>query len=86
MEQGAGDAGGDGEQVVLVGEHFHLAGTGEFREIDGTATADAGGGGFVGSNRRKEREQLAGVDEKRLDGSSFSCARVVEHVHGVAYR
>ena len=64
MEEGAGDAGGDGEQFGLAGEDFDLAGAGEFGEVDGTAAADAGGGGFVGGDGGKLRKELAGVDEE----------------------
>jgi hypothetical protein len=34
MEQRAGDASGDGEQVPLSEEDFHLAGAGEFGKVD----------------------------------------------------
>ena len=64
MKQRAGDAGGDGEQGPLVGEDFDLAGAGKFRKVDGTAAADAGGGGFVGGDGGKLRKELAGVDEE----------------------
>jgi hypothetical protein len=42
VEQGAGDAGGDGDQVALAVEDFDLAGAREFGEIDGASPADAG--------------------------------------------
>ena len=35
VEQGAGDGGGDRDQVALAVEDFDLAGAGEFGEIDG---------------------------------------------------
>jgi hypothetical protein len=66
MEEGAGDAGGDGEQVGLAGEDFDLAGAGEFGEVDGASAADAGGGGFVGGDGGKLGQELARVDEERF--------------------
>ena len=68
MEQGAGDAGGDGDQFALAGEDFDLAGAGEFGKVDGSAAADAGGGGFVGGDGGKLRQELAGVNEEGVDG------------------
>ena len=64
MEQGASDAGGDGDQVGLSGEDFYLAGAGEVGEVDRAAAADAGGGGLIGSDGRKLRQELAGMDEE----------------------
>ena len=64
VEEGAGDAGGDGEQFGLAGEDFDLAGAGEFGEVDGASAADAGGGGLVGGDGGKVRQELAGVDEE----------------------
>lgn len=45
-------------------EDFYLTGAGEFGEVDGTARADAGGGGFVGGYGRKLGQELAGVNEE----------------------
>ncbi len=87
MEQGAGDAGGDGQEVALSGEDFDLAGAGEFGEVDWASAADAGGGGFVGGDGRKLGEELAGMDEEGFEGSSFGCIRAgggVERVQVVA--
>jgi len=67
VEEGAGYAGGDGEEVGLSGEDFDVAGAGDVGEVDGAAVADAGGGGFVGGDGRKLREELAGVDEEGRD-------------------
>ena len=64
MEQGSGYAGDDGEEVGLSGEDFDLAGAGKFGEVDGASVADAGGGGFVGSDRGELRQKLAWVDEE----------------------
>ena len=64
VEEGAGDAGGDGEQFGLAGEDFDLAGAGKFGEVDGASATDARGGGFIGGNRGKLREELAGVGEE----------------------
>ena len=50
VEQGAGHAGGDGDEVYLAGEDFDLTGAGDVGEIDGASAADAGGGGFVGGD------------------------------------
>src|SRR5258708_30805692 len=66
MEQGAGYAGGDGNQFPLAAEDFDLAGAGELGEIDGASAADAGDGGFVGGDRWKVGKQLAGGDEESL--------------------
>lgn len=55
MEEGAGYAGGYGEQVALSLKDFDLAGAGEFGKVDGTAAADAGGGGIVGGDGGKQR-------------------------------
>jgi hypothetical protein len=62
MEQRAGDAGGDGDQVALPSEDFDLAGAGEFWEVDGASGANAVGGEIVGGDRGKVREELARVD------------------------
>src|SRR5580704_7632850 len=67
VEEGAGEAGGDGEEVGLSGEDFYVAGAGNLGEIDGAAVANAGGGGFVGSDGGELWEELAGVDEKRFE-------------------
>ena len=48
----------------MSGEDFDLAGAGKLREVDGASAADAGGGGLVGGDGWKVREQLAGVDEE----------------------
>src|ERR1022692_2001316 len=64
MEQGSGYASGDGDQVPLSVEDFDLAGAGEFGKVDGASAADAGGGGFVGGDGGKLRQELAGVDEE----------------------
>ena len=66
MEQGAGYAGGDGNQFALAAEDFDLAGAGEFGEIDGASAADASGGEFVGGDGGKMGQQLAGMDEQIL--------------------
>ncbi|MGB0109171.1 MAG: hypothetical protein WBP52_11780 [Terriglobales bacterium] len=44
VEEGAGDAGGDGEQFPLAAEYVDLGGAGEVEEIHGAAAADASGG------------------------------------------
>jgi hypothetical protein len=67
VEESAGDASGDGQEVALAGEDFDLAGTGEFGEVDGASAANAGGGGFVGGDGGKLREELARVDEEGVD-------------------
>ena len=72
MEEGAGDAGGDGDEVALAAEDFDLAGAGEFGEVNGASATDAGDGGFVGGNARKVGEQFAGVDEKIVQGFRLS--------------
>ena len=64
MEEGAGYAGGNGDQVALALEDFDLAGAGEVGKVDGAAAADAGGGGFVGGDGGKLRQELAGMDEE----------------------
>jgi len=64
MEEGAGDAGGDGEKFGLAGEEFDLAGAGDVGEVDGAAAADAGGGGFVGGDGGELGQELAGVNEE----------------------
>ena len=48
----------------MSGEDFDLAGAGEFGKVDRSAAADAGGGGFVGGDGRKMRQELAGVNEE----------------------
>ena len=63
MEEGSGDAGGDGEEFGLAGEDFDLAGAGKFWEVDGSSAANAGGGGFVGGDGGKLGQELAGMDE-----------------------
>lgn len=80
VEEGSGDAGGDGEEFGLAGEDFDLAGAGYVGKVDGASAADAGGGGFVGGDRGKLREQLARVDEEGVDGSGFSGVRDLREV------
>ena len=67
MEEGAGDAGGDGDQVALAGEDFDQAGAGEFGEVDGASAADAGDGGFVGGDGGKVGQELARVNEEDFE-------------------
>ncbi len=55
VEEGAGYAGGYGDQVALALEDLYLAGAGDVGKVDGAAAADAGGGGFVGGDGRKMR-------------------------------
>src|SRR5258708_35261766 len=66
MKQRSGYAGGNGEQFPLAGENFDLAGAGEVGEVDGASAADAGGGGFVGGDGGKVRQELARGDEGRF--------------------
>ena len=75
MEEGAGDAGGDGDQVALTGEDFDLAGAGEFGEVDGASAADAGDGGFVGGDGGESGEEGARVDEEEVSSSAGGDAR-----------
>jgi len=76
MKQGAGDPGRDGQQVALSEEDFDLAGAGEFGKVDRAAAANARGGGFVRGNGGELWKELAWVDKKGFDCSSFSCVRV----------
>ena len=55
MKKGSGYPRGYGYELALAVEDFYLAGAGEFGEVDGTAGADAGGGGFVGGDGGKLR-------------------------------
>jgi len=73
MEQGAGYAGGDGDEIALSVEDFDLAGAGEFREVNGAAIADAGGGGVVGGDGGELGQELAGVDEEVLHAVASAC-------------
>jgi len=66
VEEGAGHAGGDGDQFPLAAEDFDLAGAGKFGEIDGASVADAGSGEFVGGDGREVGQQFAGMDEQIL--------------------
>ncbi len=68
MEEGAGYAGGDGDQVALAGEDFDLAGAGEVGEVDGASAADAGDGGLVGGDGGELGEQFSWVDAKSFKG------------------
>src|SRR6267154_5594799 len=68
MEESAGDAGGNGDQVALAVEDFDLPRAGEFGEVDGASAADAGGGRLVGGDGRKVRQELTRVNEKGVDG------------------
>ncbi len=69
MEEGAGDAGRDGDQVGLAGEDFDLGVAGEVGEIDGASAADAGDGGVVGGDGGERGEKFAGVDEEGFQGA-----------------
>jgi len=73
MEEGAGYAGGNGDEDALSVEDFDLAGAGEFGEVDGAAAADAGGGGVVGGDGGKLGQELAGMDE---EGFKARCSSV----------
>ncbi len=64
MEERAGYAGRDGDEVALSVEDFDLTGAREFGKVDGASAADAGGGGFVGGDGRKLGQELAGVNEE----------------------
>lgn len=64
VEEGAGYAGGDGNQVALAGENFDLAGAGKFEEIDRASVANTGHRELVGGYRRHLREQFPWVDEE----------------------
>jgi hypothetical protein len=68
VEEGAGYAGGDGDEIALSGEDFDLAGAGEFGEVDGASAADAGGCEFVGGDGGELGEEFAGVDEESIEG------------------
>ena len=73
VEEGAGYAGGDCDEVTLAGEDFDLGGAGNVGEVDGTSTADAGYGGFVGGDGGELGEEFAGVDEEGFK-VWFDCA------------
>jgi hypothetical protein len=64
MEKGSRYSGGYGYEVALALEDFDLAGSGKLGQVDGTASANAGGSGFVGGDGRKLRQELAGMDEE----------------------
>ena len=66
VEEGAGHAGGDGDQFPLAAEDFDLAGAGKFGEIDGASVADASSGEFVGGDGREVGQQFTGMDEQIL--------------------
>ena len=70
MKERSGYAGRNGDQVTLSGEDLDLTGAGEFRKVDGTSRADAGGALFIGGNGRELWEQFARVDEQLLDRNS----------------
>ena len=67
MEQSSGDTRGNGDEIALSTENFHLSGAGEFGKINGPSGPDAADGGFVGGDRRKLREEFARVDEEFLE-------------------
>ena len=67
MKERSCDTGGDGNEIALTGEDFDMAGTGEFGEIDGASSADAGGGGFVGGDAWEIWQEFAGVDEEGVE-------------------
>src|SRR5437867_3699800 len=50
VEEGAGDAGGDGDQGALIGKDFDMGDAGNVGKIDGASAADEGDGGFVGGD------------------------------------
>jgi len=64
VEKGSGYAGGYGDEVPLALENFYLAGAGDVGKVYGASAADARGGGFVGGDGRKLRQELAGMDEE----------------------
>jgi hypothetical protein len=64
VEQRAGDAGSDGNQIALASKYFDLAGTGKFGKIDSSSGADASGSQFVRRDARHETKQFAGVNEE----------------------
>ena len=69
MEKCPGDAGSDGNQFLLPGEDFNLAGAGEFGKVYGAAAADVGRRGFVGGDRRQLWKKSARVDEEIVSSS-----------------
>src|SRR5579864_1436449 len=62
VEERAGYTRGDGDEVVLSGEDFHLPGAGKFGQVYGPSAADVRGRHFIGCDGGKGRKQLAGVD------------------------
>src|SRR5258708_22381487 len=87
MKEGVGDAGSNGDEIALALGNFDLACAREVGKIDGTSATDAGGGGFVGSDGWKLRQQLAGGDEQvsngvrnsRIPSARFARAREGRH-------
>ena len=65
MKQRPGDAGRDGQEFALAGKDFNLQCARDVRKVGGAAASDPGGGGFVGSNRGKLREEFSGMKEER---------------------
>lgn len=63
VEEGAGYAGGDGNQFPLAAKDFDLTSAREVGEINGASVADAGSGQFVDGHRRKIGKQFARMDE-----------------------
>ena len=67
MEEGAGDAGSDGDEVALALEDFDLGRARVVGEIDGASATDAGGGEVVGGDRGEVGKELARVEKEGFD-------------------
>src|SRR5215470_3790220 len=81
MKQSACDARGNGNQFLLSGKDFHLAGAGEFREVHGAAHPNFSGVFFGRGDGRKFRKQFPRMDEEFVRGRVFEgCFYVVEGV------
>jgi hypothetical protein len=76
VEEGAGYAGGDGQEVGLSGEDFDVAGAGDVGEVDGAAVADAGGGGLVGGGFSIF---ICTEQDSRFPSARFACSGQALH-------
>ncbi len=77
MKQGAGNTGGDGDQIALSAEDSYLARSGKLGEIHRASIANAGCSHLVGRDRRQVRQKLARMNEEafqRFNGNVSALA------------
>src|ERR1700722_2941496 len=69
VEERAGDAGSDGDQIALSIKNLDLRSAGHFRQIHGTPAANERCAFVVGGDARQVWHQFSRMDKQRLSAS-----------------